>query len=248
MKAKASPQIQELVSKSSLIFSGTVIALGASSVANLAPRNNFILARIDGPLKSDPALGNLRGKLVTVELLDTCEIQVPSRLIFFTQDWIHGGGIAAREVAHVGVESKKVVRAEVERLPERQLAERLADAVYIVLAEVVRIEPTPFDIRWRHSPQWATAPLKILKTLRGQPTQDITVLVPTVQWPIWARAPRLKARQRAIFLLRRPPDWTVPPESKDKFISAFTALNPEDVQPESRLALIEKLLSRGGSQ
>ncbi len=67
--------LQKLVSDSSLIFSGTVIELGASSVANLPPCDNFAVVSVDRPLQSDPALGDLRRKKITVELLDPDELQ-----------------------------------------------------------------------------------------------------------------------------------------------------------------------------
>src|SRR5262249_41894707 len=155
--------IQALVSRSSVIFAGTVVARGASSVANLAPRDNFVLARIDRSLRSDPALGDLRGKLVTVALLDPGELQQGPRAIFFALDWIHGGGIAVREVGHVDVSNEDEVAAEVALLPERHLAGRLADAALILSAEVASIERTPFDIRWRNAPQWAAAALRPVK-------------------------------------------------------------------------------------
>src|ERR1700687_3431565 len=104
------PHIQELVSDSRFIFSGAVVELGSSSVANLPPRSNFALVRIDHPLRSDPALGDLRGKLVTVALHDLGELRPGESVIFFTLDWIQGGGIAVRELAHVDmVHEEKVV-------------------------------------------------------------------------------------------------------------------------------------------
>src|SRR5439155_1027950 len=77
------PEIQELVREASLIFSGTVVELGASSVSNLAPRDNFAVVRVDNPLRSDPALGDLRRRKITVELLEQGELQPDERVIFF---------------------------------------------------------------------------------------------------------------------------------------------------------------------
>ena len=243
---RASPDIQELVSDSRFIFSGTVVELGSSSVPNLPPRSNFALVRIDHPLRSDPALGNLRGKLVTVALHDRGELRPAEKVVFFTLDWIQGGGIAVRELAHVDVVREEEVAKEVARLPERHLANRLADAILVVIADVTEIRPTPFDIRWRDAPQWAAATLRILKVLRGQPIQIPTALFPTSGRPLWARSPRLKRGQRSIFLLHLPSDWPPLPESGETPLLAFTLLDEADVQPESQLALVEKLLGQGG--
>jgi hypothetical protein len=125
------------------------------------------------------------------------------------------------------------------------LTERLADAALIVVAEVMRVKPTPFDIRWRNAPQWAAASLRIVGVLRDQPRQNATVLFPTSERPMWARAPRLEEGQRAIFLLRRPPDWAA---LSDPGEEVFTVLDPADVQPESQRALLERLLGQGSSR
>lgn len=239
------PEIQELVRDASLIFSGTVVELGASSVTNLAPRDNFAVVRVDNPLRFDPALGDLRRRMITVELLEQGELQPDKRVIFFTLNWIQGGGIAAREVAHVHAQQEDEVAAEVARLPERHLAERLASAILVLAAEVREIKPTPFDIRSRDAPQWATARFRNVEGLRGEPIENMVVLFPTSGRPMWARSPRLNKGQRGIFLLHRPPDWPPLPDVGPNLTSAvYTLLDPADVQPNSQRPLIEKLLSQ----
>ena len=137
------------------------------------------------------------------------------------------------------------VAAEVARLPERHLAERLADSTLVVLAEVAETRSTPFDIRWRNAPQWATASFRNIEALQGDTTEDMVVLFPTSGRPMWARAPRLKKGQRGIFLLHRPPDWPPLPNLGLNLTSAiFTVLDPADVQPVSKRLLVEKLFGQ----
>ena len=239
------PELQKLVRDSNLIFSGTVVELGASSVANLAPRDNFAVVSVDRSLRCDAALGDLRRKKVTVELLDQGGLQPDQRALFFTSNWIQGGGIAAREVARMETQQEDGVAAEVARLPERHLAERLADSTLVVLAEVAETRSTPFDIRWRNAPQWATASFRNIEALQGDPTEDMVVLFPTSGRPMWARAPRLKKGQRGIFLLHRPPDWPPLPNLGPNLTSAiFTVLDPADVEPVSKRPLVEKLFGQ----
>ena len=243
--ADKQPELQKLVRDSSLIFSGTVIEVGASSVTNLPPRDNFAVVSVDNPMRFDPALGDLRRRKITVALLKRGELQPDEKAVFFTLDWIQGGGIAVREVAHLPARQEDAVAAEVKRLPERHLAERLASAMLVVMAEVSEIKPTPFDIRSRDAPQWATARFRNLEALKGQPIENMVALFPTSERPIWARSPRLKRRQRGIFLLHRPPDWPPLPDLGPTIISAvYTLLDQADVQPESQRPLIEKLLSQ----
>jgi hypothetical protein len=239
------PELQKLVQDSSLIFSGTVIELGASSVANLTPRDNFAVVSVDNPMRFDPALGDLRRRKITVALLKAGELQLDEKAIFFTLNWIQGGGIAVREVAHVSSRQEADVAAEVARLPERHLAERLASAMLVLVAEVSKTKPTPFDIRSRDAPQWAVAWFRNVEALLGKPGGNMVVLFPTSGRPMWSRSPRLNKGKRGIFLLHRPPDWPPVPDLGPTLTSAiYTLLDPADVQPESQRPLIEKLLSQ----
>ncbi|MBZ5653067.1 MAG: hypothetical protein LAO18_21595 [Acidobacteriia bacterium] len=239
------PEIQDFVRRSSFIFRATVMKLGASSVTNLPPRKNLSVVRIAKPIRTDPALGDLHGKLVTVELLNPGELKPKQAAIFFALGWIQGGGIAVREVAHLNARQEDDVEAEVARLPERHLADRLADAVLVVVAEVTDVQPTPFDIRSRNAPQWAAATLKTTEVLHGQPRHHATVLFPTSKRPTWVQSPRLAEKQRAIFLLHRPPDGTLFPEPIPTLPSElFTVLDEADVQPLSKRPLVKRLLSQ----
>jgi hypothetical protein len=238
------PELQKLVRDAHLIFTATVVEIGASSVANLSPRDNFALVVVDRPLRADPGLGDLRRRKITVELLKMGELRSEDRVIFFTLNWIQGGGIAVRELGHLEMQQEDEVAAEVGRLPTRHLADRVADAILVVVAEVTAIKPTPFEIRWRNAPQWATASFRNVELLRGHPPEEKVILFPTSGRPMWARSPRLKEGQRGIFLLHRPPDGLPLPQSGAPLRSGvFTVLDPADVQPESQRPLIEALLN-----
>jgi hypothetical protein len=240
------PEIQKLVPISSLIFSGTVVEQGASSVANLQPRANFAVVRIDRTLRSDPALGSLHGKPVTVALSNGTKLQDGERAIFLTSDWIQGGGIAVHEVAHFDRGREQAIASAVEQLPERHLADRLSSSVLVVIAEVIATKPTPFDFRWRNAPQWAIASFRFLYALRGLPTENTKALFPTSTRPTWARSPRLSKGQRGIFLLHRPAVWTIPMLQDSLTSEEFAVIDPADVQPESQRPWIEKLLRQVG--
>jgi hypothetical protein len=237
-------ELQNLVHDAHLIFSATVLEIGASSVENLPPQDNFAVVVVERSLRSDPGLGDLHRRKITVKLLKVSELRADDEVIFFALNWIQGGGIAAREIGHLEMQLEDDVAAEVSRLPMRHLADRLADALLVAVAEVTAIKPTPFDIRWRNAPQWATASLRKVDRLWGDAPEEMVILFPTSGRPMWARSPRLKERQRAIFLLHRPPDWPPLPQSEAPLKSAvFTVLDPADVQPVSQRPVIEALLS-----
>jgi hypothetical protein len=87
--------IPELIHSSSCVFTGTVVALVASTVPILPARENFAVVRVDRGLRVEPALGDLRGRTITVETRTPEELRVDQKAIFFTIGWIHGGGIGA---------------------------------------------------------------------------------------------------------------------------------------------------------
>jgi len=238
------PDLSDAVSASDLIFGGTVIELGASSVANLPAKDNFAVVRVERVYLSGAALGNLIGKRVTVALLDSADLNVNDRFIFLTVGWIFGAGIATREVTHKSAQNESEIEAEVALIPEHYLAKRLANALLVATANVTQIGQIPFDITWRNAPQWEFAYVSVGEVLSGKAPRVVTVLFPSSNRPTWVHAPRLQRGQRSIFILHGVPDWTVSP--KTPRVNAFTALDPADVQPESKRALIEKLLSQMG--
>src|SRR5215469_14512341 len=94
------PSFDDLARQASLIFTGTVTELGASTVPLLPANEKLVVVRVDRGLRVDPVLGDLRGKLITVDAAPRT-LKVGQRAIFFTRSWIHGRGIAVHEVAHV---------------------------------------------------------------------------------------------------------------------------------------------------
>ena len=82
--------IAELTPSASLIFSGTVMKIGESSLPELKAREHLVVVRVDRGLRVDPVLGDLRGKMITVETATPSEFHLQQHAIFFTKSWIHG--------------------------------------------------------------------------------------------------------------------------------------------------------------
>src|SRR5262249_52817975 len=128
--------IDALTRASSFIFSGTVQSAGASNVAAVEPGDSLLLVRVERGLRSDPALGDIRGRLVTVKALSPDELPVGAQAVFFTNSWVHGDEIAVLERAHLGAERADEVADAVGRLPDMHLADRLRAAAAVVRAVV----------------------------------------------------------------------------------------------------------------
>jgi hypothetical protein len=236
------PSVSELIRASSLIFTGTILESGTSSVPAVRPNQDLIVARVDRALRVDPALGDLVGKHVTILAATPQTLHVGQQAVFFTQSWIHGQGIAVRELDHLEAAQADTVAKAVANLPQDHLIERLRGAALVVEAEVTKIGPPDRSSRVRKAPWWAPAELNVKQVLRGTHRKSATVYFPTADWPPWTRAPHFKQGERGIFLLHVPPDPATPREVGLKQ-GGFVALDPSDFQPESQLAQITKLLA-----
>ena len=236
------PSVPDLTRSSSLIFSGTVVERGTSSVPSVPPSDKLVVARVERALRADPALGDLRGKLITIVATTPASLSPGQQAVFFTNSWIHGGGIAVREVAHLDVSEADTVGEAVAKLPEGVLLERLQTAELVVDAEVAHVGLAEKVTRDRRAAWWAPAELKIIQVLRGTPPQSLVVYFPTADWPPWTNAPRFKEKQRGVFILHSRSETATRSEAALE-AGSFVAVDPADFQPESQLAQVNKLLA-----
>jgi hypothetical protein len=233
--------LDELVRSSSLIFTGTVVDRGRSTLPSLQDRDDLVVVRVDRGLRVDPVLGNLRGKTITVATAAPEALEVGKEAVFFTNSWIHGQGIAVREVQHSDTRGAREVAAAVGRLPELDLLDQLLTAELVVHAQVRQVTQLPRTTFERNAALWAVAELDVEQVLRGQPRASTQVHFPTAVGPPWTQAPRFEEGQRGIFLLRPPPGRN--PSERSLEPGSLVALNPDDFQPESRLPEVERLLA-----
>jgi len=89
-----------LAKQSSIVFSGTVSRLGATSFAGVPQSPNTIVVRVDSVLKKPPAISLKKGDNVTVELKDRSAFQQGTKATFYTEGWIFGSGVAVKELGH----------------------------------------------------------------------------------------------------------------------------------------------------
>jgi hypothetical protein len=235
------PSISDLARSSSLIFSGTVVERGTSSVPTLTPNEKLIVARVDRALRVDPVLGDLRGKLITILPTSPQSLHIGQQAVFFTNSWIHGRGIAVREVQHVDVAQTDEVAEAVAKLPEDHLLERLRSAELVVDAEVTNVGSADKIVRDRKAAWWAPAELKIKRVLRGRSRKTAVVHFATADWPPWTDALRLQQGQRGVFLLHSRSETATRSEAALE-PGSLVAIDPADFQPEAQLHQVEKLL------
>jgi hypothetical protein len=234
--------IADWAHQAALIFSGTVVQIAASTVPVLPPANNLVVVHIDRGLRVDPVLGDLSGKAITLAAVSPKTLHVGQQAIFFANSWIHGKGIAAREVQHVDIDQVQDVVSAIAALPEVHLMNRLRSAELVVAAQVARIGPERIASRDRNAVRWAPAELNVQRVLDGQPRQPTIVYFPTTRQPLWRNAPRFAEGQNGVFILHTPAR-TALPSLAILGPGSLVALDPDDFQPESRLSDIENLVT-----
>lgn len=241
----SAPDLQELARTSSFVFSGTVEQAGASNVAGVDPSERMLLVRIDRPLRASPALGDLRGRLVTVESNAADELQPGASAVFFADSWLQGEQIAVRERAHVAADRVDEAAAAVEALPDVHLAERLRDARAVVRAAVTGTRPVSGVAVGFRDPGWTEASLEIYETLKGD-ASGLRLVFPTSKTKSWFLAPRFTAGQRGVFLLHIDAPGAERALADPALEGAVTAFDKADVQPESQLERVRSLLAELG--
>jgi hypothetical protein len=234
-------ELVDRVRSSGLIFTGTVIERGKSSVPSVPAKENLLVVRLDRSLRADPVLGDLHGKMVTVVPRTPETLQVGQKAVFLTNSWIHDRGIAVREVEHVDIQQEGLVAAAVSQVPQAHLSDRVKSAGLVVDAIVLRTSRVERKTFERNAALWAAAELRVKKVLSGKPYQPTIVYFPTSDHPLWASAPRFKEQQQGIFILHAPSRRARSEASLDP--EGWVALDPSDFQPESEMTTIEKLIA-----
>jgi hypothetical protein len=235
--------IEDLLDTASLVFSGTVAKVAASTVDLFAARASFAVVRVDRGLQVTPELGELRGRLVTVDTAAVRALRRGDAAVFFTRSRVHGGGILTRELARLGIEREDDVAAAVARLHERRLAARLRQATLVVLGEVVAIRQLPLQAGTGEAPQWAAASLQVERTFKGHPPDRLTVLFPIDPRQAPADAPRLSREQRGVFVLHDKPAADLPPGDLPPGTVPLAVLHVADFQAAWLASSIEQLLA-----
>jgi hypothetical protein len=242
----STPNLQELARLSSFVFSGTVEQAGASNVAVIDPTDRMLLVRIERPLRASRALGDLRGRLVTVETEAADDLQPGASAVFFADSWLQGEQIAVRERAHVAADRVDEVAAAVASLPDVHLEERLRDARAVVHAAVTGTRPVVgVDLGYK-DPGWTEASLEVFETLKGD-VSGMRLVFPTSKTKSWFLAPRFTSGQRGVFLLHVDAPGAEKALDDPALEGAVTAFDKADVQPESQLEHVRSLLAGLGA-
>lgn len=237
--------LTELVRSAGLVFSGEVVDVGTSRVRGVQASPRTAVVRADRGLRVDPALGDVHGRLITIETAGA-PLQRGDEAVFFTQSLVHADEVAVREIERMAIDLADDVEAAVAQLPVLHLAERLADAVVVVQATVTHVRRVPHRPPERRAPRWTEATLDVARRVKGRRIA-FRFFFPASTSHRWYEVPKPTRGDRAIFLLHRPDakeaEWL---DLDGRDADVLTAPDPADVQPTDALARVRALLGEQG--
>jgi hypothetical protein len=237
-------------SEASFVFQGTVVAVGAATLAVVDVDDLTAIVRVDRVLRAPAAMEGIVGREITVRLRAPAD--AGSSATFQADGWLYGESMAVvetgrrrrdagREPPAVAAEEQARESAAAEDRAVRfrsALKERADEAAAVVVGRVTGVQETAAAAEGRlseHDPHWAVATVEVDEAVKGRPSRTIRVLFASSDDVMWHRAPKLTVGQRAVMFLQKGA-----PEVQDKRANAV--LDELDVQPADTAALVAELL------
>lgn len=245
-----------LLGKASIVFSGTVSQLAATSFADVPKSPQTIVVSVDAILKKPAAVSLKKGDSVTVEVKDASAFQEGAHATFYTDGWIFGSGVAVKELGHVLGEAAPAAGVSAhgqDQLSDQELKDRMNASDFVVIGRVTDVRRwnapktksgSPLRVT-EHDPDWHEAVVEIQSVLKGGQVKGNRVVVrfPNQNDVAWVRSPRFMKNQRGIFCLNRD-KGTGTPTTKlgSQEVYVYTCLGHGDALPLAEEARVRALL------
>jgi hypothetical protein len=245
--------LEEPVSQSDVVFTGTVEETGATTMAAVDATDSTAVVRVDALVRAPAAFAGLEGQRITVLLRAPGSVQQGEQATFFVTAALFGESIAVQEIDHTpataAAELAPQVTETVDRLRDADVRNRVSDADLVVTGRVAQVRsapefataapglPGPMS---EHDPKWMEAVLDVESVLKGAVPQTPAVLMfPGSIDALWVNAPKFHAGQEGTWLLHTE---QVPEAAAAVFPSVYTALDPGDVLPKDQTERIRALI------
>ncbi len=260
----AAPQATDraaLAGKSSIIFSGTVSQLAATSFADVPKSAQTIVVKVDSVEKKPAAVSLKKGDNVTVEVKDASAFQEGTRATFYTDGWIFGSGVAVKELGHeLGTVAEtapmtsagKMSGQEKDQISDQELMDRMKTSDFVVVGRVTDVHKwnapkskygAPSRVT-EHEPDWHEAVVEVQSVLKGGKVKGNKVIVrfPNRNDVAWVNSPKFAKNQRGIFCLNRDQSTGAPANAAGQQANVYTCLGHGDALPISEEARVRSLL------
>lgn len=249
-----------LTKKSSIIFSGTVSQLAATSFADVPKSAQTIVVRVDSVEKKPAAVSLKRGDSVTVEVKDPSAFQEGAHARFYTDGWIFGSGVAVKELGHelgAAAESAPATTAAKpagpgqDQFSDQELMDRMKASDFVVVGRITDVRKwnapktksgAPSRVT-EHDPDWHEAVVEVQSVLKGGRVKGNKVIVrfPNRNDVAWVSSPKFAKNQRGIFCLNRDQS-TTSTSMGGQPANVYTCLGHGDALPISEEARVRSLL------
>lgn len=251
-----------LTAKSSIIFSGTVSQLAATSFADVPKSEQTIVVKVDSIEKKPAAVSLKKGDSVTVEVKDASAFQEGTHATFYTDGWIFGSGVAVKELAHevgtAGADTVPPATGETkahgqDQLTDQELLDRMKASDFVVVGRVTDVRKwnaskpkygAPSRVT-EHDPDWHEAVVEVQSVLKGGKVKGDKVIVrfPNRNDVAWVSSPKFAKNQRGIFCLNRDQSTGAPTTKMGgQKVNVYTCLGHGDALPISDEARARALL------
>jgi len=247
-----------LLKESSIVFSGTVKRLEASSFTEAPASSQTIVVRVDAVLKKPKAVSLKSGDDVTVEVKQSSDFQKDLRATFYTDSWILGSGVAVKEIGHVplpaGQTPTETFNQVQKQLSDEDLRSRVNDADVVVTGHVLSIKPVSVKalnggesapISEHTEPDWKEAVVQVDSAIKGTESKQVVVRFPASKDVRWVSYPKFTTGETGTFILKSD---EVSGSEKALFsgteVTAYTALERADVLPASAATHVRALLNK----
>ncbi len=257
-------------SQPTFVFKGTVQELKSATMTEVPISARTIVVSVDQVLEAPKNLAKLGSHKVTVQLSGKQKARVGQEMIFYTQGWIFGHGVAVQSLNEETIMQSKAHAAmlsrggdPVEHKRSREVQARFASADMVVSGKVTAIRllaeglkqskmgtmpPGPVS---EHSPHWREAVIEIDQVHKGKHTKkNVVVRFPASTDVRWYKAPKFEAGHQGYFMLHKTPmaRRTTPRKARGKAAKpeaieeVYTALHPLDFQPYSQQGGVRQII------
>lgn len=251
----AEPPLEDLLSSSTIAFTGAVEATAKSTVVGVPVDERTVVVRVDRLLHGPPSMGIPAGSRVTVQLSpDLPPLAVGDSATFFANGWIYGDTLAVTEVGRAPAEESarlsghmpgleapvSAVEAAAAQVSQNKLVEHAREADAIVRAHVVGLADVRSDeLPREHDPNWWVATFEVDFVARGElpggeeAGSTVRVLYANSLDVRWRECPKPKAGQGGLWLLHKTAAALAD-------VAPFQLIHPIDRQPSIQLDVLRQ--------
>jgi hypothetical protein len=249
----------------SIVFVGTVDALEAVTLPNLAASPNTSVVAVEKVLKKPDAIVLDQGDKVTVVAEGGTPLQKGTQALFFADGLIFGESLAVRLLSWEPVSSDTAgaaaaddpkVTAQIQLIQasaDKDIQASIASADIIIVGRVKSVQPpsvatlAPEKQRVsEHNPDWQEAIIDVQSVLKGAAdTTQVVVRFPASMDVMWAGYPKLTEGQEGTFLLQQDRlSSSATATLEGKAVTAYTVVSSKDVLSSGDSERIKSLLGR----